>query len=522
MSTIQTKKVLLYGVLSLSMAAATACSAVNQPNQNQTSQPNSQSQQGQTTNASVEAKKDPVKISFMANLHTAEVPSDLIKKMIEEKTNTILDIQWVPDGNYDEKMNASFATGSLPQVTFIKNQASFILMRDAIRSGQFWEVGPLLKEYPNLSKLKPEVLQNMSVDGKIYSLYPEVSLSRQGVIYRKDWADNVGLQAPKTIDELYTMLKKFTENDPDKNGLNDTIGLADRSDLVFGAFKTVSSYFGTPNSWGFQNDKLMPEFMFPEYMDTMKFFKKLHQDKVMNLDFPVTSKPDQQNMFVTGKAGVYIGSMEDVQSLYSRMIGHNPNAVVDVQNRIEGPKGFGVWALPGFIDAVLFPKSAVKSEKELRDILTFFDRLMEPELANLIAFGIEGKHYNLEGGKASAIEDRKLLEREVIPFNNFKMGGPSTIKMLEPYFSLPVRAKAAELVKDNDKIVIHDPTSPLDSKTQAEKGLRLQEIIKDATYKFILGTIDEAGFQKEIERWKKEGGDKIIEEYNASYKASKK
>jgi putative aldouronate transport system substrate-binding protein len=512
--TYQRKKAALIGVLVLSVAAATACSGGGS---NQTGQGKSQA-----PNASTEAKKEPVKISIMTNLYNPETPVDVIEKMIEEKTNTLLDIQWVPDGNYDEKMNASFATGSLPQVTYIKNQASFIMLRDAIRSGQFWEIGPLLKEYKNLKNLKPEVLQNMSVDGKIYSLYSEVNLSRQGVIYRKDWADYLGLKAPQSIDDLYTMFKKFTEGDPDQNGAHDTMGLTDRSDLVFGAFKTVSSYFGTPNNWGLQGEQLLPEFLFPEYLETAKFFKKIHQEKLMNQDFPVTSKTDQQNLFLTGKAGVYIGSMEDVQSLYSRMLGNNPKAVVDVQNRIQGPKGYGVWGLPGYNVALLFPKSAVKNEAELRAILSFFDQLMEPELANLLTYGVEGKHYKLEGGKAAPVDDRKLLEREVIPFNNFRMGGPNTIQMLEAYFNMPVRAKAAELVKDNEKIIIHDPAVSFDSKTHAERGLRLQEIIKDATYKFILGAIDEQGFHKEIDRWKKEGGDKIIEEYNASYKAAKK
>ena len=256
-----------------------------------------------------ENKNEPVSISIMANLHTPEVPSDMIEKLLEEKTGTKLDIQWVPDGTYDEKVNASFATGTLPQVTYLKNAASLVNMRDAIRNGQFWEIGPLLDQYPNLSKLKPEVLKNTAVDGKIYALYREVPLSRQGIIYRKDWADKLGLSAPTNVDEFYNMLKQFKEKDPDGNGKDDTIPLTDRNDLIYGAFKTISSWLGTPNNWGEKDGKLAPEFMFPEYMETMKFFKKLHQEGLINQDFPVTSKTDQQNLFITGKSGVYIGAM---------------------------------------------------------------------------------------------------------------------------------------------------------------------------------------------------------------------
>ncbi|WP_309120889.1 extracellular solute-binding protein [Paenibacillus sp.] len=475
------------------------------------------------TKTEPEAPKEPFKLSIMANLHTPEVPSDKIEKLVEEATNTELDIQWVPDGTYDEKMNASFATGTLPQATYIKNQTSLIMLRDAIRNNQFWEIGPLLEQYPNLSKLNPEVLKNTSVDGKIYALYQERPLSRQGLIYRKDWADKLGLSAPTNVDELYAMLKAFAENDPDGNGAKDTIGLTDRSDLVYGAFKSVSSWFGTPNGWGESEGKLAPEFMFPQYMETMKYIKKLHEEGLINQDFPVTSKTDQQNLLITGKAGAYIGSMADVVSLDSKITDVNPNALLDVQNQISGPDGkFGIWAIPGYGSVVLFPKSAVKSEDELKNILAFYDKLMSPELANLIYWGVEGEHYAMEGDKVVPIEDTKITDRDVKPYQALQIGGISTIDgFFEAKHLLPAKEKAEQLIVDNNKYLIHDPTAPLDSATFTQDGVRLQELIKDATYKFMLGDIDEAGFQAAIDTWLKQGGQKIIDEFNASYAQAK-
>jgi putative aldouronate transport system substrate-binding protein len=472
-------------------------------------------------NANGAASSGPTKITIMASLKIPEVPSDTVEKLVEEKTNTQLEIQWVPDGSYDEKMNASMATGTLPQVLYLKNPSSLILLKDAIRNNQFWEVGPMLKDYPNLKKLLPTILNNTSVDGKIYALYQETPLSRQGVVYRKDWADNLGLSAPKSTDDLYKMLKAFAENDPDKNGKKDTLGLADRNDLIYGAFKTVSSYFGTPNNWGEKDGKLVPEFMFPQYMDTLKYFQKLHKEGLINQDFPVTSKTDQQNLFQTGKAGVYIGSMADVISLYQKMT--VKEAQLDVANRLIGPDGkTGIWSIPGYGSAIFFPKAAVKTEAELKGILTFYDKLMSPELTNLIYYGVEGKHYTLKDGKASVSEDSKLTDRDVKPYQAMMIGGQSTNGMLTGYFNYAPKAKAEELIVDNNKILINDPTAPLDSKTYTEKGPRLQDVIKDATYNFIIGKIDEAGFQKEVDRWKKEGGDKIAEEYTAAYQKVKK
>lgn len=487
------------------------------------SQPSAQPNQTGEGAAPQETAKEPFKITIMANLHTPEVPSDKIEKLVEEATNTELEIQWVPDGSYDEKMNASFATGTLPMATYIKNQTSFIMLRDAIRNGQFWEIGPYLSEYPNLSKLNPDVLKNTSVDGKLYALYQERPLSRQGLIYRKDWADKLGLSEPTNVDELYEMLKAFKEQDPDGNGANDTIGLTDRNDLVYGAFKTIASWFGTPNGWGEMDGKLMPEFMFPEYIETMNYIKKLHQEGLINQDFPVTSKTDQQNLLITGKAGAYIGSMADVVTLQAKLEDVHPDAVLDVHHKIAGPDGnFGVWAIPGYGSLVLFPKSAVKSEEELKNILAFFDQLMSPELANLIYWGIEGEHYTMEGDRVVPIEDTSITDREVKPYQALQIGGISTIEgFYEAKHLLPAKEKAEQLIIDNNNYLIHDPTAPLESATYTQDGVRLQELIKDATYKYMLGDIDEAGFQAAVDTWLKQGGQNMIDEFNESYAQSK-
>ncbi|MDQ0061441.1 putative aldouronate transport system substrate-binding protein [Paenibacillus harenae] len=514
MNTVMKRKgVILAAALSMTLAAGCGNNNAGNDKNDQGAKP---TDGAQATDKQTEKPAEPFKLSIMLDLHEPEVPSDKIEKMLEDISNTELDIQWVPDGSYDDKMNASFATGSLPQAVQLKNAASLNLFRDAIKDGQFWEIGPLLESYPNLSKLNKDVLNNTSVGGKIYALYRENALSRQGVIFRKDWADKVGLAAPTTIDELYNLMKAFKEQDPDGNGKDDTFGLTDRSDLIYGAFKTVSSYFGTPNNWGEKDGKLAPEFMFPEYIETMNFFKKLHQEGLINQDFPVTSKNDQQSLFASGKAGVYIGAMGDVQSLTDKVKEVNASGELDIQNRIEGPKGTGIWSTGGYGSVFLFPKSAIKSEDELKQVLSFFDHMMSPVAANLIQWGIEGEHHKIDGGSAIPTEDTDLTNREVKPYLSLQIGGQGTIEeLLDPKFPMPVKAKSEELIKDNENILIDDPTLSLESKTNIEKGERLQEIVKDATYKYMMGDIDEAGFQKAVDKWLKDGGQAIIDEYNA-------
>lgn len=82
-------------------------------------------------------------------------------------------------------------------------------------------------EYKKLLEKYEYALGEVKKDGKIYGI-PAFFMGDEGTVMwiRKDWLDHLGLQPPTTLDELENVLKQFTENDPDQNGENDTIGLA--------------------------------------------------------------------------------------------------------------------------------------------------------------------------------------------------------------------------------------------------------------------------------------------------------
>jgi putative aldouronate transport system substrate-binding protein len=106
----------------------------------------------------------------MLNLHTIEVPNSIIPDALGEKLNVKLDIDWVPNNNYDEKLNTALATSSLPEIVLVGfNQLN--QFREAIVDDQFWGIGPYLDQFENLSKLKEPVLENTKIEGKLYGLY---------------------------------------------------------------------------------------------------------------------------------------------------------------------------------------------------------------------------------------------------------------------------------------------------------------------------------------------------------------
>ena len=94
-----------------------------------------------------------------------------------------------------------------------------------------------------------------------------------GPIYRKDWLDKLNLEAPTTIDEMYTVLKAFKEQDPNGNGQADEIPFT--SQKAGGEAAYLSAFapaFGIVN--GFYNDngtvKYGPlEPAYKDYVETM-------------------------------------------------------------------------------------------------------------------------------------------------------------------------------------------------------------------------------------------------------------
>jgi putative aldouronate transport system substrate-binding protein len=386
---------------------------------------------------------------------------------------------------------------------------------EAARAGLFWELGPYLKDYPNLKTLDDARLNNISIDGKVYGIFRWRAIARNGIILRKDWLDNLGLQEPKTIDELLNVFKAFTYNDPDKNGKNDTFGLSfdGSSAQIF----HLLSVMGTSNTWEYKDGKMTPDFMSKPYMDTLKMLRQMYVDKVFNSDFPVVK--DRTVLVNQGKAGVYIGAYDDLNARFTDLTKSNPNAKLDSVANVSGPNGIRVQGGTGYNSVFMIPKTSVKTEAELKQVLTFVDKLGDEKVQNLMTWGIEGKHYKLENGKAVRI-DEKVFTDEV--YNNlFQLMVFDGSKALEGNVD-PSVAKFNKLIQDNEKYAVPNPALPLLSKTYMEKGKQLDQIITDARTKFILGELDEKGFEQAVANWQKNGGEQVMTEYKAEYEKTAK
>jgi putative aldouronate transport system substrate-binding protein len=156
---------------------------------------------------------------------------------LEKETNVKINWQVMSSNDWGEQKSIMLASGTLPDLVFgdiafsdsdiVNNLSSFRPLDDYID-----------KYMPNLKKAMEEspVLKKISTfpDGKIYSLparLPSRPKSRNQPVINKKWLDKLGLEAPKTTDDLYKVFKAFKEQDPNGNGKPDEIPYSGSGDI---------------------------------------------------------------------------------------------------------------------------------------------------------------------------------------------------------------------------------------------------------------------------------------------------
>lgn len=253
-------------------------------------------------------------ISWMAMLHTASPPSGDVTQKLEEYTGIEIDFTWVPDASKTERLNAALASNSLADIVSL-TEINNTTVRSSLASGMFWDVEPYLEEFPNLAEISEDRLESSRIDGHIYGVPFLKPIARYGVLVRKDWLDNLGLDVPSTLEELAAVAQAFTEGDPDGNGVDDTVGFVERDESFNVGFRSLSGYFGADNWFTItDDDEVMPSFMQPEYKEAMEWFRNIYDNGWMNSDFAVMAKNDQKNYIVQGRGGIVLSGLQEVRN----------------------------------------------------------------------------------------------------------------------------------------------------------------------------------------------------------------
>lgn len=454
-------------------------------------------------------------ISWMSVLHTPTTPdaNGPVELALEELTGEEFDVQWIPAASTAEKLNSALASGALADLVTM-GPVDNATVRTALGSGMFWDVEDYLDQFPNLAQIDPEILESARIDGELWGVPVSQPKARYGVVVRQDWLDNLGLEVPRTIDELTEVARAFTEDDPDGNGVDDTVGFYDRAESYKVGFRSLTGYFGAPNFFGVdEQGEVVPSFMTDEFRDAMEWYRGVYENGWVNQEFVTVQKQNQIDGIAQGRGGIVVTGLFEAKNYLNLAESANPDTPMEwalindmtsdgVDRRIlsDTNGGMGGW--------LSIPKEDVPTEEGLLRVLGFVDSLMSEEAFDLMTNGIEGQHFEIDTDGVLTITDQTAWEQQVQPYNSSR---PS--RVVTTYLtSNPLENEANELMTENDDYVVINPAAALTSSAYDRQWSTLEQQVMDAFNQYITGHLDMAGFEAVVDGLGGQGLDQVVTE----------
>jgi putative aldouronate transport system substrate-binding protein len=440
---------------------------------------------------------------------------------INEKFNVDLQMQWIPNANFYEKLNVIAASGQYPDVIRIDSPAVFMQWaeQDALLN-----ISADLSDYPTLQGVAPpEEWQLLNPEGRIFGI-PLYNTAQNTMYVRGDWMKNLGIELPGedefTIEKFYEIAKAFAEQDPDRNGQRDTYGFSALGNSSNLGIPEVMAAFGIANGWKEQNGELIPmQTQAEEWKQLLSFMNTAYNEGVLDKDFITNTNFNEK--FAQGKVGYAHMHYQFSQNTNKQLQSFIPGAeFVELSPPIgkDGARG-NVTPTSGMIKIVLTKNADEKRER----ILQLFDWWMSPEGEDIIKNGIEGAHYEkkadnsyemTEALKAEGEGRQSLLWNWVLRsnsnrFNIYKWSEPDWASGMEKSIA---NAKKYPYLNAADEFIVSSPA-------YTEKGSALSQKFQNTVIEIIAGKKPVDAIDEAIQEWRKGGGDQIIEEVNAAYKS---
>lgn len=348
-----------------------------------------------------------VKLEIMQSASGLPSPDkDFVKQELDKALNA--DIALAAYGSaddYQNQLNVRMASGNLPDL-FGVNKAQI---------QQYQKQNLLLDLTPYLeSDLKAvidfigeDTIKKGMIDGKVYAVPKAPGIPSMTIWIRKDWLDNLKLEVPKTIDEFFEVARAFTEDDPDRNGQNDTIGYTGGS---LSTFAPLYGSFGTVNPGEFfvKDGQIINSLHDPAMKEALTFFNKMMSAGVIDSEIMANSGLLHQEKAIKDQAGMLFIDWANISKdeIVEQIKTVNPDAEWIQLHTPEGPGGAyaNSWDIGNAGAMFAIPKSLENDPDKLNKVFELLNYVSGEEGSRLVQFGIEGRHYNLEGDKVVPTE----------------------------------------------------------------------------------------------------------------------
>ncbi|WP_416296809.1 extracellular solute-binding protein [Paenibacillus illinoisensis] len=451
----------------------------------------------------------------------------------------------VPDANYNDKMNVTLASGDLPDVLKV-SAVQFEQLHEAGMLEDLTEVydkyaSDLVKEF--MSAEDGAGLKPVTKDGKIYAMvsFPGSLDSSDMIWIRQDWLKKVGLEAPKSMQDVIQIAEAFTFEDPDGNGKDDTYGIALNKDLPINAF--LLGYHGYLETWiKDASGQVVNGTIQPEVKEGLRELQNLYQKGVLDPEFGVKDFAKMMEDVNAGKSGMFflpqwapfqVSSMikkdqnvdwlpypvQSIDDQPAKTQNHlSLGGIFAVRKGYEHPEA--LVKLLNFQAEKMFGESAEKERADYLNGLTglgFHNATVSNLPANKNVKAQDEVEQALKTGDLSGLGlEAKLFYDDIMDYRN----GNLDKWHMESIFGPESSQGVIKYYRDNDLIVMNEfiyaPTRTMNTKQATLDKLRAETFLK-----IIYGNLSIDEFDNFVANWKKLGGDQITQEVNEVINANK-
>lgn len=356
---------------------------------------------------------------------------DGLTAYLGEKFNFTASAQSFNWSNYKQQYHVLAVTDELPDVftTVLlssNNAEDNALFNKLVDNDSIQMLPDDLSEYPYLESLIHSFQSLCHDDGHYYAvphpLFDEsvLSTSDSAMLVRRDWMENLGITDPQTPEEFIEMTAAFALKDPDRNGVDDTIGYNVNSLSALGKWVMLGiAPECNTYSWVEDTDGIYrPSWCTSAFRNVVSFYRKLFTSGGLDPVFYAKNSAAVLDDFCSGRLGALeykssASSLQEIESLWNERNGLSFAECVDVLPIFPAPDGHRYSNSSGSFWSETYISARV-TEKQLVIILRLLDYLLSPEGTALCRYGIEGTDYVIssDGTMKSLITENDTSQKE--------------------------------------------------------------------------------------------------------------
>lgn len=464
-----------------------------------------------------------------ATSHIQSMGEMLMYKELEKRTGVEVEFIHPPAGQSGEQFNLLIASGvdELPDIMEYNWVGYSGGPSKAISDGILLKLNDLIESHaPNFAKAVNEnelyKKQSTTDNGEFYG-FPALNVGSYrtfgGLMIRKDWLDDLGMESPVTIEEWENVLRAFKE----KKGATAPFTI-DANGGMFTKYH-FNNAFGVGLSAYVDNGVYKLPQLEPGYKDFLTLMNKWYEEGLLDKEFDTNNAAVVDAKMTNGSSGVTYGYIGGTIGRYvSAMKDKEPNykiAPVDFPVAVRGDE-------PRFTECqkeATSPFAAITANCKNPEIaVEWLDYFYSPEGEVLKNFGVEGVTYNKDGEHYVYTDEilnnpNGLSIAEAMAIN-FRANVPSPgfnqhEDYLKQYYQLDEQLEALDVWTKYTKNAAETIVPPIT--TTSEENEKLISIRADVdTYtremviKFIKGSESLDNYDKFVDQLKKMGIEEIV------------